>query len=55
MSEKKIDTLLKDPICQKWISYSTAEDSDHPAEWFKSKQNFWEENKDRKSGSSCKS
>lgn len=46
MSKQKIDKLLEDPICQKWILYSTAEDSDHPAEWFKEKQAFWEENQE---------
>jgi hypothetical protein len=46
MSKQKIDELMEDPICQKWISYSTAEDADHSAEWFKAKQSFWEENQE---------
>ena len=41
-----IDSIVKDPICQKWISFSTAEDSKQPAEWFKDKQSFWEENQE---------
>ena len=39
-----IEDIMDDPICQQWITYSTAEDSNHPAEWFKEKQTFWEEN-----------
>jgi len=47
-SEKKseginIDEVVKDPICQKWITYSTAQDPDQPVEWFKDKASFWEE------------
>ena len=39
-----IEVLNKDPICQKWISYSMAEDDKHPAEWYRKKQSFWDKN-----------
>jgi hypothetical protein len=47
MSEKlDIKKLIKDEVCQKWITYSTAEDSKKPTEWFREKQSFWEENQE---------
>jgi len=39
-----IEKVNKDPICQKWITYSFAEDTDKPSEWYKEKQEYWEKN-----------
>ncbi|MFA7219198.1 MAG: hypothetical protein WC119_01665 [Synergistaceae bacterium] len=44
--KSKVESLMKDPVCHKWLSFSTAVDSDQPAEWFKEKQTFWEENQE---------
>jgi hypothetical protein len=45
MSENiNIEKIMDDPICKKWIAYSTTEDDKNPAEWFQEKQSYWEEN-----------
>jgi len=43
---KKLDVekLSQDPICQKWLTYSIAEDTNQPSEWYREKQDFWEKN-----------
>jgi len=45
-----VDDIVNDPVCQKWISYSTAEDTKQPAEWFTEKQKFWEEHQEHLEG-----
>lgn len=41
-----IDELIKDPICQKWITYNATEEKGQPFNWFKEKQKFWEDNRE---------
>jgi len=43
--KQKIDQLMDDPICQKWITYNASEEKNQPFQWFKEKQKFWEENR----------
>ena len=44
--KQNIDELIKDPICQKWITYNVAEEKDQPFNWYKEKQKFWEDNRE---------
>ena len=39
-----IEKIMEDPLCQKWVTYSAAQDTEKPAEWYREKQTFWEEN-----------
>lgn len=41
-----IEDIMGDPICNKWISYNSVEDTNSTAEWYKEKQSFWEENRE---------
>ncbi len=47
MAKKKLDIekLCKDEICQKWINYNCTEDQTHVLDWYRGKQQFWEDNK----------
>ena len=39
-----VEKLSQDPICQKWLTYSIAEDTDKPHDWYREKQDYWEAN-----------